>query len=281
MTAKSPLFPSRAPFLPRPHTEASMESEPSLLSAGTIQAVGLSDPGRVRPINEDGLLMLPHAGVFAVADGLGGLDAGDVASRTALDQLRALYSGTDKAACCPFSSLAASRGAPPLAEVLEEVNLRTYRRKIALGRNMATTLAMVQTCPSFVLIAHVGDSRIYLLRDNTLERLTTDHSLVNELVATGAMTAIQAEQSDQRHVLTRAMGAGLFVEPSLRRLDRVAGDRLLLCTDGLTSMLNDGEIGEILLAAGKDPSVGVKRLVQSANDAGGRDNITVVLVALM
>lgn len=280
MTAISPLFPD-APFLARPHTKASMESDPSFLSAGAIQAVGLSDPGRVRSINEDGLLMLPQAGVFAVADGLGGLDAGDVASRTALDQLRALYSGTDKAACCPFFSLADSRGAPPLAEVLEEVNLRTYRRKIALGRNMATTLALVQICPSFFLIAHVGDSRIYLLRDDTLERLTTDHSLVNELVAKGAMTAIQAEQSDQRHVLTRAMGAGLFVQPSLRRLNRVAGDRLLLCTDGLTSMLNDEKIGEILLEAGKDPSLGVERLVQSANDGGGRDNITVVLVALL
>ena len=105
--------------------------------------------------------MLPGAGVFAVADGLGGLDAGDVASRTAMEQLSALYTSVQAAPCCPFFPLISSRGAAQLTEVIEEINARTYRRKIACGQDMATTLAMVHLCGSSDVVAHVGDSRVY------------------------------------------------------------------------------------------------------------------------
>ena len=128
------------------------------LFANSIQYAGLSDPGRARPVNEDCLLMLPGAGVFAVADGLGGLDAGDVASRTAMEQLSALYTSVQAAPCCPFFPLISSREA---AQQTEVINACTYRRKIALGQDMATTLDMAHLCGSSVVVAHVGDSRVY------------------------------------------------------------------------------------------------------------------------
>ena len=243
---------------------------------------GLSHPGLVRRTNEDSLLLLPAAGVFAVADGLGGLDAGDIASRTALQSLAALYRTPQGAACCPvfFPAAATPPGQPPLAEVIHTVNLCTFRQKIALARNMATTLAMVQLCGSTAAVAHVGDSRVYHWRGGELRCLTRDHSLINELCDQGAMTASQAEHSRQRHVITRALGAAAEVRPTVASVTVTTGDLLLLCTDGLTAMLADTAISAILQANTDDPGRTAAQLVAAANEAGGRDNVTVVLVQL-
>ncbi len=252
------------------------------LFAGRIAYAGLTDPGRVRPLNEDGLLLLPGAGVFAVADGLGGLDGGDIASRTALQALAALYTAPGGAPCCPlFPPEDEHPAGPPLASVIAAINLRTFRQKIALGRNMATTLAMIQCCGPTAAVVHVGDSRVYHWRGGDLRCLTRDHSLVNELCDQGAMTPGQAEQSRQRHVITRAIGAAATVEPTMTTCDLQPGDLLLLCTDGLTAMLADPEINALLEnnADGLGPTA--TRLVAAANEAGGRDNVTVVLVKLM
>jgi protein phosphatase len=238
-----------------------------LLGCQIIYA-GMTNTGRVRRCNEDDLLMLGEVGVFAVADGLGGLDAGDIASKTALSHLQDLYIRRS------------GMGIPPLQEIIATVNLRTHQHKIALARNMATTLAMVQLCGSTVGIAHVGDSRVYHWRNTVLSRETRDHSLVNELIQKGALTISQAEHSLQRHIITRAIGAEPTVTPTILYRPVVAGDMLLLCTDGLTSMLSDARIAEII---GDRPGyVGetVEDLVQAANQAGGRDNITVILVAI-
>jgi protein phosphatase len=217
------------------------------LFAGRIAYAGLTDPGRVRPLNEDGLLLLPGAGVFAVADGLGGLDGGDIASRTALQALAALYTAPGGAPCCPlFPPEDEHPAGPPLAAVVAAVNLRTFRQKIALGRNMATTLAMVQCCGPTAAVVHVGDSRVYRWRGGELRCLTRDHSLVNELCDQGAMTPSQAEQSRQRHVITRAIGAAATVAPTVNTCDLLPGDLLLLCTDGLTARLADTEISALL-----------------------------------
>lgn len=252
------------------------------LFAGRIAYAGLTDPGRVRPLNEDGLLLLPGAGVFAVADGLGGLDGGDIASRTALQALAALYTAPGGAPCCPlFPPEDEHPAGPPLAAVVAAVNLRTFRQKIALGRNMATTLAMIQCCGPTAAVVHVGDSRIYHWRGGDLRCLTRDHSLVNELCDQGAMTPAQAEQSRQRHVITRAVGAAATVEPTVTTCDLRPGDLLLLCTDGLTAMLADTEITALLKNNADRPGQTVARLVAAANEAGGRDNVTVVLVKLM
>ena len=243
---------------------------------------GLSHPGLVRRTNEDSLLLLPAAGVFAVADGLGGLDAGDIASRTALQSLAALYRTPQGAACCPvfFPAAATPPGPPPLAEVIHTVNLCTFRQKIALARNMATTLAMVQLCGSTAAVAHVGDSRVYHWRGGELRCLTRDHSLINELCDQGAMTASQAEHSRQRHVITRALGAAAEVRPTVASVTVTTGDLLLLCTDGLNAMLADTAISAILQANTADPGRTAEQLVAAANEAGGRDNVTVVLIRI-
>lgn len=259
-----------------------MEVTRGQCAIGDFQAryAGSSDPGRVRRCNEDSLLLHGCAGIFAVADGLGGLDAGDVASSAALAHLRELAPVPPVSSGNHLALLASGGRLHRLEALVAAVNSRTYAHRLALGKNMATTLAVAQFVGSEALLAHVGDSRIYLWRDNELRRLTSDHSLVNELCSQGALTADQAEHSPQRHVITRAVGAGPSVVPTMRRQTMRPGDLLLLCTDGLTSMANDGEIARCLGNAGGDPGQSAVQLIGLANEAGGHDNVTVVLVAL-
>ena len=145
---------------------------------------------------------------------------------------------------------------------------------------MATTLAMVQLHKYGALIAHVGDSRVYLWRDAQLHQLTSDHSLVNELLSKGTLTAQQAVRSPHRHVITRAIGAAAVVSPSVREQSLHSGDILLLCTDGLTGMLPDDEIARIIESGNGTIGTTVEHLVAAANRAGGHDNITVLLLAI-
>ncbi len=249
------------------------------LFGSRIDYAGVSDPGRVRRCNEDGMLLLPDAGVFAVADGLGGLDAGDLASRTALQNLEDLYAVQQAGDGLPPFLYQGGNNAS-LEEIIATVNTRTYQKKMAVGRNMATTLAMVQLQDATIGLAHVGDSRIYHWRAGVLDRATSDHSLVNEMYRKGVLTAIQVEQSPQRHVITRAIGAESAVKPTVQQRPVIPGDLLMLCTDGLTGMVSDGQIAEIIQTGYGDVGRTVQHLVQAANDAGGRDNITVVLVAI-
>jgi len=232
---------------------------------------GATDIGRIRRCNEDDLAIVPEAGLFAVADGLGGLDAGDIASRIALASLRDLC--LDQAAT-PDIDMAVWLG-----KTIVEVNRRTYEHRMTLGKNMATTLALVQLGKQTALVAHVGDSRIYLRHANALTRITSDHSLVNALCEQGALTASQARQSPQRHVITRAIGAEPSVDPSIATVAIAAGDMLLLCTDGLTNMVTDDQIAACLCGE-KEPSRMVEQLLQMANEAGGHDNITAIVVAI-
>lgn len=246
-----------------------------------VRYAGATDPGRVRRCNEDGLLLHAPAGIFAVADGLGGLDAGDVASSTALSHLRELASVPPRLSSgSPLAFLAGAGRLRRLETLVAAVNSRTYEHRLALGKNMATTLAVAQLVGDQALLAHVGDSRIYLWRDHDLRRLTSDHSLVNELCQQGALTADQAEHSPQRHVITRAVGAGPSVVAALHKQAMRAGDLLLLCTDGLTSMAADAEIACCLQEADGDLGRSTEQLIVLANEAGGHDNVTVALVAV-
>lgn len=248
------------------------------LVEGTCQVMGMpatyagaTDPGRVRRCNEDGLLLLPEAGVFAVADGLGGLDAGDLASSTALAHLHDLSLSTDAGGKNPVTQLQA---------MVAAVNRHTYKQRVALGKNMATTLALVRFAHRAALVAHVGDSRIYHWRDTTLTTLTRDHSLVNVLCEQGTLTASQARHSPQRHVITRAIGAEPTVQASITPIIVGPGDVLLLCTDGLTAMVDEKIIAACIAAERATVGRMVEHLVSMANEAGGHDNITVVAVAL-
>lgn len=230
-------------------------------------AVGSStDPGRVRDQNEDSFLVDERLGVFAVADGLGGHRGGEVASRAALEAVRA-----------------AIAGGAPLHEAILTGNRSVYERALTdeALRGMATTITAVTPAGgAVVLIGQVGDSRAYLLRDGVLHRLTEDHSLVEELVREGRITPEQAAVHPQRAIITRALGLDPDVEVDLSTAEVQAGDRIVLCSDGLTTMVRDRDI-ERIARSQPDPARAADLLVESANTAGGEDNITVVVLDVL
>ena len=224
-----------------------------------------SDIGRARERNEDSYLV--EEPLFAVADGMGGHRGGAVASSLALETLQSVLRGDQTAPGV-------------LIEEIKEANQRVLDRGLSDRelRGMGTTLTALYTDDDKAHIAHVGDSRAYLLRDGSLKQLTEDHSLVQRMVMEGKLKPEEAERHPQRSILTRALGVDPEVEPDTLTIDPVlAGDRLLLCTDGLTSMIRTDAIEEILKDE-SDPQDAADRLVDQANDAGGEDNITVVVI---
>lgn len=220
-----------------------------------------TDVGQVRPGNEDDLLVDDALGLIAVADGMGGHQAGEVASATALEAIRA----------------AAARGTA-LTEAIEYANSAVFDK--AAGdpdlRGMGTTVTAFTT-RNGAQLGHVGDSRAYLLRAGELEQLTTDHSLVEELVREGRLTPEEAAVHPRRSVITRALGIEPTVQVDRIPLDLVTGDRLLLCSDGLTSMLRDDDIAKVLRRI-PEPARVARALIDAANAAGGDDNITVIIL---
>jgi PPM family protein phosphatase len=224
-----------------------------------------SDLGRQRQGNEDNYFV--RAPLFVVADGMGGAQAGEVASEMAVDS----FDGG-----LPDGSPAAG-----LVSVIEDANRRIHDRSRteAQRAGMGTTVTAAYVGEQDVTIAHVGDSRAYVLRDGELTRLTRDHSLVGELVARGKLTEEQAETHPQRSVITRALGPEPEVEVDVQVYPARAGDLFMVCSDGLTSMVPEARVREILTAAGTLDAAG-RELIAAANDAGGRDNITVILFRL-
>jgi len=224
-----------------------------------------SDIGRARQRNEDSYLIRDR--LFAVADGMGGHRGGDVASALALEVL----GGTP----------AADQGSSgPLVEDIKRANQQVLERSEADSnlRGMGTTLTAVITDGAKAHVAHVGDSRAYLLRPGQgLQQLTEDHTLVQHMVNEGRLSPAEAEHHPQRSILTRALGVEADIPVDELTLDVHPGDRLLLCTDGLTSMVDRNRITEILESE-KDPQEACERLIEAANEAGGDDNITVILL---
>ena len=230
------------------------------------QQYAVTDTGRQRRANEDSLLA--RSPLFVVADGMGGAQAGEVASRLAVES---------------FQGGIASGGNPEesLEALAQAANSRIHELSHvdAEHAGMGTTLTAVYVGEHEVAIAHVGDSRAYCLRDGELLRLTDDHSLVDELLRQGRLTPEEAVEHPQRSVITRALGPEDAVEVDTRSFAARGGDVYLLCSDGLTTMLSEERIRELLLSAG-DLRVAGEALVAAANDAGGRDNITVILLRL-
>jgi serine/threonine protein phosphatase PrpC len=222
-----------------------------------------TDTGRQRRDNEDNAFA--RAPLFVVADGMGGAQAGEVASRIAVEA---------------FEQELPASGNPEerLASCVREANRRIYELSQAEHERagMGTTLTAAYLDDADVAIAHVGDSRAYLFRDGSLTRLTQDHSLVEELVRRGKLTEEQAAEHPQRSIITRALGPEPEVEVDTWSYPVRAGDVLLLCSDGLTSMINEEQISEVLASA-TTLEEAAARLIGEANEAGGRDNITVVL----
>ncbi|HEY5199199.1 MAG TPA: Stp1/IreP family PP2C-type Ser/Thr phosphatase [Solirubrobacteraceae bacterium] len=226
-----------------------------------------SDTGRERRANEDSYLA--RTPVFVVADGMGGARAGEVASRTAVELFAA---GLDERIATPEERLA--RRVQDANERIHELSREDSRRA-----GMGTTLTALHVGGDELAIAHVGDSRAYCLRDGVLTMLTEDHSLVGELVRQGKLTEQEAEEHPQRSIITRALGPEPVVLVDTMTVRGRAGDVYLLCSDGLTSMLSDERLRQ-LLAAAPTLEAAAGDLIDAANQAGGRDNITVVLFRL-
>jgi serine/threonine protein phosphatase PrpC len=225
-----------------------------------------SDLGLQRQGNEDNYFV--RAPLFVVADGMGGAQAGEVASEMAVDVFD--HGIPDDAA--PGEGLRV---------LIEDANRRIYERSRAEHQRagMGTTVTAVYVGEDTVTVGHVGDSRCYLLRDGELRRLTTDHSLVGELVKRGKLTEEQAESHPQRSVITRALGPEPKVEVDVETEPGQAGDLFLVCSDGLTAMVHEPKLKPLLLGDKPLEQLG-RELIAAANAAGGRDNITVVLFRL-
>lgn len=225
-----------------------------------------TDTGRVRGNNEDSLIIDGAHELFAVADGMGGHRGGEVASRTAIEALRA-----------------AVASGQAVDQAITSANDAVFERAAENSEltGMGTTLtAVVVSGARELLVGHVGDSRAYLLHDGALKRITDDHSLVEELVREGRLTPEQAESHPRRSVVTRAIGVDAAVEVDLYPLPVTNGDRVLICSDGLTTMVRETDV-ERLLRSEADPQRAAEILVDAANRAGGEDNTTVVVIDVL
>lgn len=223
----------------------------------------VSDIGRVRTHNEDAVLAQPP--LFVLADGLGGHEAGEVASSIAVETVR--------------DHAPRRADAPALARAVKSANRAVIRAaREGVGRaGMGTTLTAALVEGSRIVLAHVGDSRAYLLHGRDLERLTEDHSMVADLIRRGQLTEAESRVHPNRSVITRALGTDGNMAADTYELQAEPGDRLLLCSDGLTGMLEDTRIAEIL-GSYRDPGTAAHELIDAANEAGGHDNISVVIV---
>ena len=229
-----------------------------------------TDVGRVRERNEDGFLT--QEPLFAVADGMGGHRGGAVASEVALEMLSHLKG----------DSMSGSGAADGLADMVTQANDAVLERASEEPRlaGMGTTLTAVVVQPGRIHLAHVGDSRAYLLRDGSLKQLTEDHSLVQRMVNEGKLSPEEAEVHPHRSVLTRALGVEPGLEVDKETLDVRAGDRILLCSDGLTTMVPEEDILRIV-SENDDPQRAAQALVAAANEAGGLDNITALVLFVL
>jgi PPM family protein phosphatase len=229
------------------------------------RAAVVTDTGRRRLGNEDAYVFEPP--LFAIADGMGGARAGEIAAGLAAAALE--ESGSE------------TQGTQGIAAIIADANRRIWERSLAdpatSGMGTTVTIALLDAGAGAIAMGHVGDSRAYRLRDGVLEQLTTDHSLVAELVESGMLTPEEAERHPQRSAITRALGTEPAVEADVFTLDAVPGDLILLCSDGLTDMLSEDEIAAAIETAGRDPAAAGEALVAAANAHGGEDNITVVL----
>lgn len=246
-----------------------------------ITAAGLTDPGQVRKNNEDNYWLDDQIGLMVVADGMGGHAAGEVASQMAVDVVKEQVGNGLKTGKIPAMGerpIHLSDRAQLLATTVQMANEIIYSsaQDRVEKRGMGTTLVAVLADKKSFAVANVGDSRLYLFRAGKLSQVTRDHSLVQEQVSKGLMTAEQAEQSDLKNVLTRALGVGPEVDVDVDEHPLLPGDLLLLCTDGLCKMMEDGVI-ESELQKMTTPADMCVRLVKLANDRGGKDNVTVIV----
>jgi len=250
-----------------------------------LSHAGTSDVGRKRTHNEDAYLLLSEESLFCVADGMGGHASGEVAARIAVEEMAEFFrmTGRDEEATWPHK-MDPARGYDEnrLLTGVKLSNLRIFERAASDQRlrGMGTTIVAVSfpRAEDAALVAHVGDSRVYLFRDGALRQLTEDHSLLNDYKKSRALTPEEIEAFPHKNVIVRALGMKDAVEVDLVRRELHDGDVFLLCSDGLSGMVPDDRIAELLRGHPRDLKGAGLALVDAANEAGGQDNVTCVLV---
>ncbi len=251
--------------------------------SAAIEMATCSDPGRVRTNNEDAVLANPQLGLAVLADGMGGYNAGEVASAMAT---AVLGSELEHAFAIRLPSEITENeqtwAREALVDVIARTNAAIYQAALSNAKyaGMGTTLVAVQFYDNRLSVAHVGDSRLYRLRDATLSPLTRDHSLLQEQIDSGMITPEQARFSQNKNLVTRALGVDTTVEAEVGEYEALPGDIYLLCSDGLNDMVEDEEIELTLTALSANLPLCAMQLVQAANDNGGRDNVSVILIKI-
>ncbi len=247
------------------HKEDGYDSEACLPETPSVMVYALTDVGKVRSSNQDALVVSEALQLYGVADGMGGHNGGETASAGARDGLIAHLMDKEP-------SLDALR------EGVTQVNAELFRQQAEDEKlaGMGTTLSVIWMSEHFVYLGHVGDSRIYRFRDDKLEQMTDDHSLVGELVRAGYLTPEQAENHPNKNVILRAVGTEEGIDVDLAVEERQEGDLWLICSDGLHGLVSDSGMETILME--NAPEDAIRLLRDAALDAGGRDNVSVVIV---
>jgi len=248
-----------------------------------IEAFGRTDVGRRRKVNEDSFLVAPGSNLYAVCDGMGGHNAGEVASQMAIESLAAFVerSGVEREITWPWGldanlSFDANRLKTAIRLANSEVFQSAAEREELSG--MGTTIVAGLVAGTVLTIGSAGDSRCYLVRDSQMQQLTKDDSWVSAALGEGILSSDDVERHPLRNVITKAVGARDSIELDLVEHTLQPGDVLLLCSDGLHGMVNDGDIARLLLSSLESLEGATARLVDAANQAGGRDNVTAVLL---
>jgi protein phosphatase len=247
--------------------------------------------GLVRERNEDNFLVLDEQGVYVVADGMGGHASGELASRLGVECIAEFYQNKElrrklRKVWVERIQNWKKNSPPPtfqsfyLCTAIEAANRTIYQtaRKNRRHESMGTTLVATQFNHDGLVVAYVGDSRLYRYREGRLDLLSSDHSLVNEYLRLNMIKQEEAERFQHKNVILRALGMAAKVKTEIFHSDVVSGDRFLLCTDGLTDLVSDGEIRDIFTES-RDVEINAQNMVQAANEAGGYDNTTVLVLA--
>lgn len=235
-----------------------------------------TDKGLVREINEDSYNIIPGSQeapyVFIVADGMGGHNCGEIASSAAVEYISGYF--TQNAG----SFLNAGDRGLALKKLVEAANQEVWQKSMESPETngMGTTLTMAVIADNIITVAHVGDSRLYLARSGNMRKVTDDHSYIEELVRKGSLTREEAENHPGKNIITRAIGSSPELEVDILSLTMETDDMVILCTDGLTNMLCEGEIYET--AGSAEPEAACEQLIEAAKKHGGEDNVTVIII---
>lgn len=248
-----------------------------------LQAVGKTDVGLRRAHNEDSYLIVDDHHLYVIADGMGGHHAGEVASMLAVETVAGFFDEThgDDDVTWPFRpDRGLSYHANRIRTGIKLANTRIHEtaQRGSEAKGMGTTFVGIYFYRKNVIVAHVGDSRVYRMRENSLEQLTEDHSLLNDYLRTRDLTAEEIENFPRKNVILRALGMKSSVQVDTAEHQHQDGDIFMLCSDGLNGMLTNEEMEKIMRKHGNDLDASAEALIKAANDAGGDDNITAVLV---